>query len=950
MPLTTTGDHAELLAELLALPASDRLARLLSAGDPESVLDALCEETDRLAAIEIGRALDASALLVALADELATPRARAETRRARAAAFSYGGQFREALATCKAAIAIAEAAGLTVAAARVRLASVQSLSELGRYDEAVAAGEAALAAFQHAGEPVLAARAEVSLGATHDRREDPVRALAHYDRALPALAGDPVIRAQIETNRGIALMGLDEYARAEEAFAAAVDAFSAGGLDWAAAIAEGNLAYLATRQGRIERALLHFERARRCLEADESPADLARLLAEQADALALLGMPTEARQLYQRVLPNLEACGLTLEGAQARAGLGRVSLELGRVEEAETELAMAAKALERLGQEAARARLDLVRAEFAAQCGRRAEARALAEDALDTLALRPSDAVLAHEQLAWRDMEAGEHAAAEAHIASALPVAERLDLAPLRARLLHVRGLARRGRGASDDALRDLKSAVEQIERARGALQAERFRTAFLGSHLAIYEDAVLAALDADETATADAFALVERAKSRALLDVVGGALDLIDAADREAEDPAEAELLTELARLRSELNWQYSRFDDAQADPTSFAEREEWRASIQRLESEFSTLEDRLAAAGGIAGLYAPPLGLDDALELVPTGGALVEYFIAGDEVLAFVLREGAVSVARRLATSTQLHELVGRVHFQIGRAVASAGRELSDSRVDRQLGEVRRELGALHNRLIAPIGDRLAGASKLLIVPHGALHALPFNALWDGRRHLIESCEIVYAPSVSMLAHLAPSGKAVEPPLGALVVGVPDRLAPWIETEAQQVAAVLGVSPVIGREATTDRVSRDVAGRDIVHLACHGRFSPDRPLASGLKLADGWLTVRDIYALRLGASLVTLSGCETGRATVGGGDELTGLVRGFFAAGARSLLISLWTVNDESTAALMADFYDAYREGAAPAAALRGAQRAALARNPHPAFWAPFMLGGHS
>ena len=119
---------------------------------------------------------------------------------------------------------------------------------------------------------------------------------------------------------------------------------------------------------------------------------------------------------------------------------------------------------------------------------------------------------------------------------------------------------------------------------------------------------------------------------------------------------------------------------------------------------------------------------------------------------------------------------------------------------------------------------------------------------------------------------------------------------------------------------------------------------------MASGLKLADRWLTVRDIYAMRLRASLMTLSGCETGRAAVRNGDELMGLVRGCIAAGARSLLLSLWAVNDESTADLMADFYGAYRQGISPAAALRGAQRALLERKPHPASWAPFILGGHA
>ncbi len=121
---------------------------------------------------------------------------------------------------------------------------------------------------------------------------------------------------------------------------------------------------------------------------------------------------------------------------------------------------------------------------------------------------------------------------------------------------------------------------------------------------------------------------------------------------------------------------------------------------------------------------------------------------------------------------------------------------------------------------------------------------------------------------------------------------------------------------------------------------------------MASGLKLADRWLTVRDIYSLRLRADLVTLSGCETGRNLITAGDELVGLLRGFFAAGARSALVSLWRVNDESTTNLMADFYRLWHAESSDrmplAAALREAQLTLRRQRAHPAFWAPFILVG--
>jgi CHAT domain-containing protein len=367
----------------------------------------------------------------------------------------------------------------------------------------------------------------------------------------------------------------------------------------------------------------------------------------------------------------------------------------------------------------------------------------------------------------------------------------------------------------------------------------------------------------------------------------------------------------------------------------------------VQALEHEQSALEARLSSTAGVAGLYAPPVDLTQAQRLVPAGTALIEYYAAGSELVAFVLQRGTETVVRRLTARSAIDDRVRRLHFQIGRAVAITSRGSSSDRAPRLLADVRRELGALFDMLIAPLQPDIADAGRLMVVPHGAMHAIPFNALWDGERYLIERHEVVVAPSASVLAQLAARRPCVSLQPG-VVLGVPDDLAPRIGVEADMVGTVLGVSPVVGAEATVERLRDAAPNARIVHLACHGRFVAGNPMASGLKLADRWLTVRDVYGLRLDGSLVTLSDCETGRAAVSSGDELLGLIRAFYAAGASSLVLSLWVADDDSTAGTMADFYRALRSGASPAAALRAAQRAQLSQNPHPAFWAPFIIGG--
>ena len=133
-------------------------------------------------------------------------------------------------------------------------------------------------------------------------------------------------------------------------------------------------------------------------------------------------------------------------------------------------------------------------------------------------------------------------------------------------------------------------------------------------------------------------------------------------------------------------------------------------------------------------------------------------------------------------------------------------------------------------------------------------------------------------------------------------------------------------------------------------MHLACHGQFRSDNPLFSALKLADGWFTVRDAYSLKLDNALVTLSGCETGVNVVAPGDELIGLAGGFFSAGARSVLLSLWMVDDDATNQMMVDFYEETKNGRSLSASLRAAQLKMLQKNPHPFFWSPFVLVGRS
>ena len=152
--------------------------------------------------------------------------------------------------------------------------------------------------------------------------------------------------------------------------------------------------------------------------------------------------------------------------------------------------------------------------------------------------------------------------------------------------------------------------------------------------------------------------------------------------------------------------------------------------------------------------------------------------------------------------------------------------------------------------------------------------------------------------------------------------------------------------------REATIARLIEKAPGSPIIHLATHGQVRLDSPNFSFVRLADGQLNAIDAFSLDLrDCELVTLSGCETGLALTGGGDEQLGLGRAFLAAGAASLVMSLWPVEDNATNDLMQLFYQNLLEGGTKAEALRAAQCNLLHQTPiyaHPYFWAAFRLVG--
>jgi CHAT domain-containing protein len=361
----------------------------------------------------------------------------------------------------------------------------------------------------------------------------------------------------------------------------------------------------------------------------------------------------------------------------------------------------------------------------------------------------------------------------------------------------------------------------------------------------------------------------------------------------------------------------------------------------------------------------------------------AIVGYALAPHSSLGFVLRRGEVH-AVRLALSGAL--LAGEVETLL--SPLDAPLSLSTLEFDLDLSS------RIRAQIIDPLLPRLEGVRRLYIVPDGPLHRLPFEALvlarsresggilhgeYAGASYLDERFTISYLPAASLLAAPPrPLGDRLGDRSGSLLaMGDPGGSAAGSDPgpgparllhSRAEIAAIAGRFPGAsvwtGAEATEDRFRHLAPEFRLVHLAAHGEADEIVPLYSGFSLAadplgreDGFLRAYEVLSIPLDCELVTLSACATGRGRAYGGEGLLGLTRCFLHAGARRAVVSLWGVNDRSTADLMERFYSGLAEGRDPAEALREAKvvlRGRSFRGPdgrtvslaHPFFWAPFIL----
>ncbi len=373
----------------------------------------------------------------------------------------------------------------------------------------------------------------------------------------------------------------------------------------------------------------------------------------------------------------------------------------------------------------------------------------------------------------------------------------------------------------------------------------------------------------------------------------------------------------------------------------------------------------------------FEKPASLKSIQFRLRTDEVILEYVLSEPQSFCLWISRGAMGVEKLNEGRTQIEDLTKRY-------LSSIREKRSDPNLARQL----------HMVLLSPL-EKLPLPERLVIVPDGILHLLPFETVRDGAGSLLLEHKIVsYAPAATVLyvlrdhkqsnAHhrtLLAVGNApyqnqgnvsaeLVKPNGVekrLLRGMADSLhtvlydLPETRDEVLDIKRILGSDAVLllGRDAT-ETAFKDERLSDfrIVHLAVHGFADSRFPERSGLVLGvdsatsdDGLLQVREIIHLRFDADLVTLSACDTGVGKLQGEEGVTDLAEAFLVSGARAVVASLWSADDTFTHALMDQFYSHLVEGMDQASALRQAKLDLLAKYGNevsPYYWAAFVLTG--
>jgi len=532
-------------------------------------------------------------------------------------------------------------------------------------------------------------------------------------------------------------------------------------------------------------------------------------------------------------------------------------------------------------------------------------------------------------------------------------------------------------------AVKSYKRAIGVIDHIRSQIFLDTYKASFVRDKLKVYEFLIslLYRMNRDNPSksyTKEIFHIVERAKARAFLESLGESK--VDIGERLNPELKKGE--NELSSRISLIIQQLSRLD------LSKKRRQELLDKLREEEDEYISLISRMRVESPeITSLVsAEPCSVEQVQQHLDGKTALIEYFLGESESFMFIVTKNEFGVYSLSYRS------------KVEKSIKAYLKILSGS----PKGEFKGTLAAkrIYRELLYPAERNIPeSVESLIIVPDGILYSLPFETLIPDTQdksskdnYLIANYKISYSPSSSALLFLSENKVKSESPKGLMAFGNPSYILrdsskgkktktqvdilrelyldqgfdlsplPYAEREILEISRYFPEDKrdIYLKDEAREEIFKEAPLKDyqIIHFACHGFLAEGFPFRSALVLTldddpqeDGFLQVRELYNLRLKADLVVLSACQTGKGKLERGEGILGLPRIFFYAGARSVMLTLWRINDESTAKFMNLFYQYLSKGNDKAQALRLAKLEMInSKFSHPSYWAAFVLNGDS
>src|SRR6267378_1496929 len=853
MPATLRKNSNDtLMAELGQLSSEPARRKFLAQHKKlfrQEIVEQLAQMVVQKVRVSTQEALHLAEAAVLIAKRLRRKEALALGLRAKANALYSSGDNRAAIEHHQQSFRLYESLGIWNEAARTLSSSIQPMILVGEYDQAFQAAERAREIFARLNDPWRLARLEINVGNIYHRQDRFEESIAHYERAYTELMPykDTEGIAVVLSNMAVCLISLNDFPRALATYQGARFFCQQNKMPLLVAQADYNIAYLYYLRGEYSRAIEALYAARRACEATGDAYHFALCHLDLSDIYLELNLSEEAREMAHEGFLRFQKLGMGYEAAKTLANEATAFAQQGKTVQA---LDRFTKAREMFGREKNLVwpwLIDLYQGLLLFHEGRYFESRRLCTAAaafFDQSAL-PGKAVLAHLLLARIALQVGDSAEAQRETEESLARLKGLQTPVLTFQAHLLEGQVR-----------------PALEALRSRLQGEELKISFVKNRMQVYEALVDLYVSGDGTDTSpeEALAYIEAAKSRSMIEMIfqsGQSLPLGEA--------GQSDLVRKIRDLREELNWYYHRIELEQLRP-----EEKVRQRLHNLQEKahshekelLKTLRELPAQERENATLEAPAdFSLKKLQASLPGDATLIEYFSAGDRIIAVVIARKEIKILPLTLLSRVAHFLQ-LLRFQLSKF--RMGIEYIRRFEEPLLRATQGHLESLYAELIAPLRPLLKG-KHLIVVPHGPLHFLPFHALRNGQEYLCDAFTISYAPSATVFSLC--QQKSASANTGALVLGIADERAPHILNEVKSVAALLPSSLLHLADSATSSLLREKGPQcGVLHIATHGIYRQDNPMFSGIRLGDGYLNLYDLYQMRLNANLVTLSGCATG------------------------------------------------------------------------------------